>query len=156
MGKKQELYRITLRNQYFWIPHLKDFDVTSEATDQYNCFAWALGYDSKWVEPTTEYGLWPECIPDDLMIDSVIELFRLVGYEPCDSGRLESGYEKIAVYAMHGEATHAARQLPSGRWTSKIGQLEDIVHLSTEELQADDYYCYGRVALFMARPAIDC
>ena len=126
--------------------------MTSEATDEYNCFAWALGCDSRWIEPNTEYGLWPDSIPDDLMIDSVIELFRSVGYEPCSNGVLESEYEKIAIYALQGEVTHAARQLPSGQWTSKIGQLEDIVHLSTEELQGDDYYCYGRVAFFMARP----
>ena len=78
-------------------------------------------------------------------IDSVIELFRGVGYEPCNDGSLETGNEKIAIYAMNSEPTHAARQLPNGQWTSKLGQYEDIVHSTPEELQGDNKYSYGRV-----------
>ena len=141
---------------YWWLPMLVDFDVTSKPTPQYNCFAWAMGNDSLWVDPTTEYGYWPECIPNGYTIASFIELFRSVGYEPCEDGDLEKGYEKIAIYALDGKPTHAARQLSNGQWTSKLGQLEDIVHSTPEELQADDRNSYGRVGLFMIRPLRGC
>lgn len=136
---------------YWWLPFLVDFDVTSRATPQYNCFAWALGSDSLWVDPF-EYGYWPESIPNDLTVASFIELFRGVGYEPCEDGKLDEGCEKIAVYAVDGEATHAARQLPDGQWTSKLGAREDIVHSTPEELQGDGRSSYGQVVLFMIRP----
>jgi hypothetical protein len=42
---------------------------------------------------------------------------------------LEPGFEKIALYALAGLPKHAARQLPNGRWTSKLGELEDVEHL---------------------------
>ena len=147
---------MTMRTGYWWLPALVDFNVTSESTLQYNCFAWALGNDSQWVDPTAEYGYWPECIPNDNTIDSVIELFRGAGYEPCIDGSLETGYEKISVYTMNGEPTHAARQLVNGQWTSKLGRYEDIVHSTPEELQGDNHYSYGRVALFMVRPLSGC
>ncbi len=139
----------------WWLPRLADFNVTSEATPQYNCFAWALGNDSLWVDPTVEYGYWPDTIPRDNTIDSVVKLFRQAGYGPCSDGSLEIGYEKIAVYAMNGEVTHAARQLANGQWTSKLGRLEDIVHSTPEELQGDHCRSYGRLALFMVRPQVD-
>ena len=136
---------------YWWLPSLGDFNVTSGATPQYNCFAWALGSNSLWIDPTVEYGYWPESIPNDLTVASFVELFRGVGYEACEDGKLEEGYEKIVIYAHDGEPTHAARQLPDGQWTSKLGVREDIVHSSPEELQGDDRSSYGRVVLFMVR-----
>ena len=70
---------------------LVDFELTSEATPQYNCFAWALGNDSQWFDPTADYGYWPESIPNDVTIDSIVELFRSAGYEQCHDGSLEAG-----------------------------------------------------------------
>ncbi len=141
-----------MRSAYWWLPNLVDFSVTSESTLQYNCLAWALGDDSRWIDPTGENAYWPEGVSDDDTVDSVIDLFRLVGYELCEDGSLEAGYEKIAVYAVNGSPTHAARQLEDGRWTSKLGKYEDIVHATPEELQWDDDKGYGQVAAFMVRP----
>jgi hypothetical protein len=50
---------------------------------------------------------------------------------------------------MRPLAKHAARQLPSGRWTSKIGVLEDIEH-SLRDLEGDEY---GTATVLMKRPA---
>lgn len=46
-----------------------------------------------------------------------------------------------------------ARQLPNGRWTSKLGEVEDIEHdLSDLEYESDDNpYCYGLASIFMMR-----
>ena len=137
-----------MRSRYSWLPHLVDFEVTSESTPQYNCFAWALGEDSQWIDPGR---YWPEDIPSDGTVNSFIELFRAAGYEPCGDGSLEAECEKIALYAMNDSPTHAARQLENGQWTSKLGNYEDIVHATLEELQGELKYSYGRVAVFMAR-----
>jgi hypothetical protein len=47
-----------------------------------------------------------------------------------------------------GIPTHAARQLTSGAWTSKLGNAADIEH----ELRALEGEIYGVVALILKRP----
>jgi hypothetical protein len=64
------------------------------------------------------------------------------------TGELESGFEKIALFASDGVPKHAARQLESGRWTSKLGTREDIEH-ALHDLEGA---IYGSVALVMKRP----
>ena len=140
-----------MSGKYWWLPKLVDFTVTSEATTDYNCFAWALESASQWVDPTAEERYWPEHISRNHTIDSFVELFQWAGYEPCSDGSFEVGFEKIAVYAKEGEPTHAARQLADGQWTSKLGSYEDIVHSSPYDLVGDGLYAYGRVVLFMVR-----
>jgi hypothetical protein len=55
----------------------------------------------------------------------------------------------IALFADKNDfPLHAARQLPSGRWTSKLGELEDIEH-GLRDLEGD---AYGTVVLIMKRP----
>lgn len=59
-------------------------------------------------------------------------------------------YEKIAIYVDDsGDPSHAARQTSSGKWTSKIGELEDIEHGSLSDLEGE---AYGTVAQIMKRP----
>lgn len=79
-----------------------------------------------------------------------VSAFRTLGYEPCDNGNLEDGFEKVAIYELDAEVTHMARQLPSGRWTSKIGRLEDIEHASPINLEGSEY---GTVAQYLRRVA---
>jgi hypothetical protein len=72
----------------------------------------------------------------------------------CANGSPESGTEKIAIYATKADRgrlvpQHAARQLVDGRWTSKIGELEDINHLSLKDVNCRDY---GSAVRFMKRP----
>jgi hypothetical protein len=54
---------------------------------------------------------------------------------------LEPGIEKVAIYAdLPADSwTHAARQLPNGRWTSKLGDFEDIEHDTPEGLAGNVY-----------------
>ena len=143
---------MTLSSGYWWLPNLSEFRVTSERSEEYNCFAWALGDDSRWIDPTADYTQRVESVWNESPIDSVVELFLAAGYEVCGDGRLEDGYEKVAIYVKDGEPTHAARQLGDGRWTSKLGKYEDIEHDSLEALYGDGFGEYGSVALFMLRP----
>lgn len=78
-------------------------------------------------------------------------MFRVSqGYVPCSDGTLESGYEKIAIYAnRRDDWTHAARQRPDGWWTSKLGSDVDIIHLTPEDLEGVEY---GTVVMFLKRP----
>lgn len=134
-----------------WFPNLRDYSVTSEATSDYNCFAWVFGDTKRWYDPRTDLGYyWPiESEQDVPTVHSLTALFDSDGYEDCTDGSLEPGYEKVALYAIsENEATHAARQLNDGRWSSKLGHLEDITHMSPTEVQCGDY---GTVFKFMRR-----
>jgi hypothetical protein len=62
-----------------------------------------------------------------------------LGFSVCSDSDAEQGYEKIAVYGLDGEYTHVARQLETGKWTSKIGALEDIEHDTLEGLIGTEY-----------------
>lgn len=93
-------------------------------------------------------GYWPEGLPREETLSAFVTAFEKLGYQVCDDGRLESGYEKVALYAKEGKPTHAARQLQSGYWTSKLGRLEDIEHEDEEGVSGP---VYGEPILFMKR-----
>jgi hypothetical protein len=62
---------------------------------------------------------------------------------------LEPGFEKVALYAFNFLAyTHAARQIPNGKWTSKLGKMQDIEHDTPEDVAEG---VYGEVARIMKR-----
>lgn len=125
-------------------------EVTSQATREYNCIAWAAGDVENWWWPDemgTAY--WPANVPREQTILAFVLAYGTIGFVPCDRGSLEVGFEKIALYASAGEPTHAARQLPNGRWTSKLGEFEDIAHVNIECLHGP---CYGQVAIYLKRP----
>ena len=52
----------------------------------------------------------------------------------------------IALYAKDGLCTHAARRLPNGLWTSKLGYYHDIQHSTPQSLEG---YIYGKVYCYM-------
>jgi len=79
------------------------------------------------------------------------QAFEANGFAVCGDSTLEAGLEKIALYAIGTEPQHAARQLSTGAWTSKIGIADDIEHGTLEALEGEDY---GRVALIMQRQKI--
>ena len=137
-------------------PHLDDTtcEVTSPRTEAYNCIAWAAGEDSRWWWPDPqEQDFWPPTVPREENLAAFVEAYRTVGFELCFDGTLEAGIEKLAIYGtgpIGGETpTHAARQLDSGEWTSKLGVLEDIRH---ERLESVSGPAYGRVICYVFRP----
>jgi hypothetical protein len=122
---------------------------TSHHTPEYNCIAWAAGDDERWWWPSPE-SYWPPGVSEDGSLECFVAAFRTRGYERCADAVLEPGFEKVALYADDaGQPTHAARQLPSGRWTSKLGTEMDIEHT----LAGLEGPVYGRVALFLRRPS---
>jgi hypothetical protein len=138
-------------------PNLKDEDwqQCSPVDPSYNCIAYAAGRTDVywWPDPFAPplHDYWPQGVPCEETLDAFIQLYRTFGYEPCDAsdnGSLEPGYEKIALFAIGTTPTHAAKQLPDGRWTSKLGLLEDIEH---DDLACLNGPCYGSSVQFLRR-----
>jgi hypothetical protein len=82
-------------------------------------------------------------------LDSYAEAFGVLGFEVCEDPAFEAGWEKVAIFAVaDGVPTHAARQLPDGTWTSKLGKLEDIKHPDLDQVSGT---AYGRPVVILRR-----
>ena len=121
------------------------YDVTSEPDDRYNCISWALGQQDVWWSHLPGYRWVGYRSPT---IETLEDVFLALGYERCDSDDLEDGYDKVALFAQGNRWTHAARQLPDSRWTSKLGVFEDIEH---DSLDAISGRLYGEVHCIVRR-----
>lgn len=128
----------------------RSYQITSPQDQNYNCIAFAAGDTKTWWWPD-EAGedTWPDGIVRAETIAAFRDAFRTLGYLECDDDQLEPGFERIALFALEGHPKHAARQLPNGRWTSKLGRMEDIEH-GLDDLSGT---LYGSVVLLMKRPA---
>ena len=129
------------------------YTITSPATRKYNCIAWAAGDATQWWWPVAaaapQRTHWPEGVARQETVEAFRLAFVTLGYEICAGEQVEQGFEKVAIFAdAVGAPTHAARQLPNGRWTSKLGKREDIEH-ALHDLAGE---IYGSVALVMKRP----
>jgi hypothetical protein len=92
---------------------------------------------------------WPDGVPRTYEMASYIKAFETVGFDLCQDGILEPGFEKIAIYAVRGFPTHTARQLRNGNWTTKFGDFEDVEHLNLDCLNGP---LYGAPTKYMRRP----
>jgi len=131
---------------------------TSEEDTQYNCIAWAAEDKNKWWWPRTNPKMksyWPDGIPNEETLNVFIQAFEQLGYSKCSNPLLEDGHDKIAIYCDNDEIpTHAARQLPSGQWTSKLGSNIDVSHdfeglLTIPRIASE----YGHITVIMKRPS---
>jgi hypothetical protein len=132
-------------------PHLasEPWVETSPESSTYNCIAWAAGDTEKWWWPHP-MAYWPEGVERTVTIHAFMAALGTCGYTPCGDDSLEPGVEKVALYELHGKPTHAARQLESGQWASKLGKSIDIIHT----LRGLEDSCYGKVCLILSRPGI--
>jgi hypothetical protein len=130
-------------------PHLtaRNHRITSAPTSDYNCVAWSAGDTERWWQPGV---FWPVATaPDDYGLGILEQAFVALGYEPCADGSLEERFEKIALYGGGFLYTHVARQLPDGKWTSKLGRAEAIEHDTPEDVAGG---LYGEVQEYVKRP----
>jgi hypothetical protein len=127
------------------------FRVTSPPARGYNCIAWAAGDVARWWWPDQDGDndtvFWPPGVAREETIDCFLAASATLGYAPTSGEEIEAGFERIALFAIGDTPTHAARQLPSGRWTSKLGLREDIEH----DLHALSGDAYGSVVLILKR-----
>lgn len=123
--------------------------ITSPPVKEYNCVAWASGINNKRIDfYRNEMGE----IDDDQSCTRYIEHFKTLGYVECENSDFEKGFEKIALYEdRRGDFTHVALQLEETKWTSKLGYLEDIEHLTLEALEGKGRDRYGNHTTYMKR-----
>jgi hypothetical protein len=126
---------------------------TSCKSEDYNCIAWAVHDQENWWWPTSHYNgkaaYWPRYAPKKVTINAFTKALESRGYKrfPGNDGLYESGYEKIAIFALGQTPTHAARQLPDGQWTHKMGKAIDL----TASLKAVEGPEYGQVVRFLRK-----
>jgi len=85
----------------------------------------------------------------EFTVEALIQVYASLGYSGCGDSSLETGYEKVALYGNAHGYTHVAHQRINGKWTSKLGALEDIGHDTLEALQGTEY---GSVIHVMKKP----
>lgn len=129
------------------------YRLMSGRTKRYNCLAWAAGENNIWRQAPPD-GMWPIGILDDGSVESAIQFFETYGFTPTtlDDVSVEPGVIKIAIYGDDEGYTHAARQLTNGKWTSKIGKLQDIEHDTLDALSSK---AYGQVVQIMRKNLSD-
>ena len=126
------------------------YQITSPPDPSYNCIAWAAGSTSDWWWPLERdrRTFWPAGASREVSLTAFVAAFAALGYAAGSDESVELGFKKVALFAdPQGVPTHAARQLPTGRWTSKLGQAEDIDH----ELRALEGEVYGAVVAVLRR-----
>lgn len=147
-------------------PNLKDdtsFEVVGKESPNYNCIAWAANRTDCWLQslpkdkrPTfsldgVKYD-WPFNVDDEFSIRTLKEIFEKLNYEECIDGEYEKGFKKVAFYEKDSKATHAARQLTSGKnegiWSSKLGRSFLIHHGTPYTIESKSY---GKVVMFMKK-----
>jgi len=123
---------------------------TSPPTTDYNCFAFAVGDETRWWDPLPPGSYyWPPNVPRGYQLEHFQRAFETEGFRRCADGNLVEGIEKIAIFInAYGGVEHAARQEPNGKWKSKIGGFEDISHDDLDALSGGDY---GDPRCFMER-----
>jgi hypothetical protein len=123
-----------------------DFSPESDPCELYNCIAWAAGVDDEWWDPL---GVWPRDLSASYSAGVFVKLYERHNFVECSDSEPETGFEKIAIYVDdRGDVTHAARQLPDGKWTSKLGLEDDVEHNSLECLAGGEY---GNPSRFLKR-----
>lgn len=138
-----------------FIPALQEaeYEPQSPRNKGYNCFAWAARDSARCWDPPglADWTYWPDGVPTWESLENYRRAFATVGFEDCDTGDLEKGFEKVAIFVdAENVPIHAARQLPNGRWTSKLGKGIDIEH-DFEALEGDP--AIGNLGCFMQRPS---
>lgn len=134
-----------------FFPRLRDtgYEQASPVDFNQNCFGYVL-HRHEWWE-AGEGNCWPRGIADD-SVTGWMRVLEQHGFATAANGSLQSGVEKIALYARDDEPQHVARQASDGTWESKLGWGWDIKHKTPDCLEGD---AYGTVTVFMQRERHD-
>jgi hypothetical protein len=135
-----------------WFPNIEpnNTKLLSENDDRANCIAWAMGDAKRWwwpiqpgAKPRRKHH-WPDACKRHNDMNAFEALMEYVGGVETKNEKHERGFIKVAFFATGGLTPymqHAARLLPSGKWLSKCGPYEAIVH----ELHEMEGGLYGDV-----------
>lgn len=149
-----------------WFPNLgidRDFHVTSPVDFNFNCIAFAMGFEDRWVDYPTEEELrqhgiqpppglwWPDGVERSDASHALVEAFIALGFVQCHNGLPEDGFDKVVLYENNGCWTHAAKITTFPVAHSKFGQSFDGLH--TFDAVRDS--SYGDPYAFMKRAIAD-
>lgn len=144
----------------------ENFTIKSRLTPGYNCIAWAMGFDDRWVDCFPDDSVarkkwWPEGVDRDFRPETLVRAFEKMGFVKCDDDTIESDYDKVALYKVSPLVdsstgviiaeegwTHAARVIGNNCYHSKMGGLFDIHHYAGNIFEGS---LYGVVYQFMKR-----
>jgi hypothetical protein len=126
----------------------KNCRTSSGQTWEYNCVAWALGIEDKfiWPDMVGEY-FWPDHLPRGRGIDNFLAFFRAEGFQVGACANYVS-HETIAIYMQGPLVEHIAWCSEVGFWESKLGDLVDVVHASVDDVGGG---IYGEYAMSLSR-----
>lgn len=115
-------------------PDLKNdvnFEILSPQTPKYNCIAWAMQFEDRWVDIFEYPGhWWPDGVEKTMSPSALIHAFEAVGFNLCDNNNWEDGFDKVVLYkkADEDQWTHAARIVSETTEHSKFGPSFDGTH----------------------------
>ncbi len=128
-----------------------NFKVTSPCTYAYNCIAFAMGVQDRWVDPAAiSWHWWPDGVPKDNNPESLVAAFEKLSFVKCNDASFEGGFDKVALYSKDGKWTHAAiiKDARQNLYHSKFGASFDALHSGGNVLEN----VYGEVFQYMKRP----
>lgn len=130
-----------------------NFCLKSPATYQYNCIAFAMGMQDRWVDTgNLPWHWWPPAVEKGMTVAHLVKAFQYFGFEDCGMDEsMDEKYDKIAIYQNNECWTHAARIVADGIYHSKFGASYDGIHSCGDVLQAQ----YGTVVIVMRRLKAD-
>ena len=144
-------------------PNLKSdkyYKATSPRDFNYNCIAWAMRLNDRWVEPDLAAGRWWPYEYNDQSVEytpeSLIHAFEAIGYTICSDCKRQFWFDKVALYKHTTENrwTHAARIIDEHEFHSKAGEVWDFHH-DSEVYRLHNKYdlsrTYGCVFAYMRR-----
>ena len=138
-----------LDSQNFFTDLGNTFEIKSPISESYNCIAFAANDESqKWWPDKFGQVYWPIDAPRNDSVEAFIKAFETIGYKQCLNFHFEDKIQKIAFYVdPNNKVKHAAIQTNTGRWKSKLGDLEDIEH----DLRDVEGKKYGQANVYMSR-----
>lgn len=119
----------------------QNFEICSPQTPIYNCIAWAMQFEDRWVDHLPGPGhWWPNGVERSNSSKALILAFEAVGFTECDDYLLEDGFNKVVLYKKEDsdEWTHASKITDNSVEHSKFGESFDGRH-SHDKFSGTDY-----------------
>lgn len=126
-----QLNRDALSDVFPDLKNDENFEILSPQTPKYNCIAWAMQFEDRWVSIFEYPGYWwPDGVEKTMSPSALIHAFEAVGFTLCDNSNWEDGFDKVVLYkkADEDQWTHAARIVSETTEHSKFGPSFDGTH----------------------------
>lgn len=128
------------------------FEFTSPVDLNYNCLAWALSYNNRYLDRGNGcFWAWPDCSPETAEGWACVCKHHQFELVPDGDIGFTPGIEKVVILRNDVGDLHAARQSRDGKWKSKLGWGPDIDHIDLRALER----AYGKIVIVLQKPRPD-